>query len=274
VSSFAEFLDVVHVGSDRYVSAHASPLSRPTLFGGAIVAQGLRAAADTATAGLFPASLHASFLRAGRAGEELAYDVERIRDGRAFATRRVSASQGDRTILTMTVSFHRDEPSADYQPSAPPRPPLPTTMSPDGLGVGSAGRIDSLGLEVLDLTDAAAGSSEASYLAWARSRPPLPADRVLHCCVLAYLSDTGAPAVAATAIGLVAGGPDREAGTVMTTSLDHAMWFHRAGRADRWLLVRGTPLSTAGSRGLVLGSISDQAGVQLASFTQEMLIRG
>jgi acyl-CoA thioesterase-2 len=272
VTSFAEFLEVAPIGSDRYVSAHASPLSRPTLFGGAIVAQGLRAAADTVADGLFPASLHASFLRAGRAGEDLAYDVERVRDGRAFATRRVSASQGDRTILTMTLSFHRDEPSADYQPPAPPMPPPP--MAPDGRTGASAGRVDSLGLEVLDLTDAGPGSSPASYLAWARSGHSLPADRVLHCCALAYLSDTGAPAVAATVIGLLAGGPDREAGAVMTTSLDHAMWFHRAGRADRWLLIRGTALSTAGSRGLVLGAISDEAGIQLASFTQEMLIRG
>jgi acyl-CoA thioesterase-2 len=91
---------------------------------------------------------------------------------------------------------------------------------------------------------------------------------------MAYLSDAGAPAVAASAIGIHAGGPDREDGSVMTTSLDHAMWFHRPGRADDWLLIRGTSMSTAGSRGLVLGSICDRAGRHLATFTQEMLIRG
>jgi acyl-CoA thioesterase-2 len=91
---------------------------------------------------------------------------------------------------------------------------------------------------------------------------------------MAFMSDCGAPGVAAWAIGLAAGGPDGSRdGTPMTTSLDHAMWFHRPGLCDDWVLVSAVPLSTAGSRGLILGSVHDRDGRHLASFTQEMLIR-
>jgi acyl-CoA thioesterase-2 len=268
VSSLADFLDVVQIGPDRFRSSKPSPLSRPTLFGGAVIAQALRAAAKTVQAGLYPHSLHANFLRAGRKGEDIVYQIERIRDGRSFATRSVRVSQGDRGTMAMTVSFHHDEPSPDFQPTRRwiPTPPDDSSRQPP--------RSDSLGVEFIDLVDSPLGPAATNYLAWVRSAQQLPADRVLQCCVLAYLSDAGAPAVTATAVGIHAGGPDREAGSVMTTSLDHAMWFHRPGRADDWLLIQGTPLSTAGSRGLVLGAIHDRDGAQLASFTQEMLIRG
>jgi acyl-CoA thioesterase-2 len=267
--SLAEFLEVEGIAPDLYVSTKASPLSRPTLFGGALIAQSLRAAGHTAGPGMYPSSLHATFVRAGKAGSDLQFRVDRTRDGRSFATRQVVAEQDGRTLLTMTVSFHVDEPGGDFQPVGPVVPPPPADRSGDG----PPPRSGSLGVDLVDLTDRGALPADAEYLAWTRSGRVLPDDRLLHSCVLAYLSDSGAPAVAATAIGLQAGGPDREAGSVRTTSLDHAMWFHRPGRGDDWVLVHGLPLSTAGSRGLVLGSISDRAGRRLASFTQEMLIR-
>ena len=127
-----------------------------------------------------------------------------------------------------------------------------------------------LGIDIVEIGE----PGDARYLAWARSQQALPADRVLHAAALAFMSDCGAPGVAAWAIGLAAGGPDGSRdGTPMTTSLDHAMWFHRPGRCDDWVLVSAVPLSTAGSRGLILGSVHDREGRHLASFTQEMLIR-
>ncbi|MGX7677958.1 acyl-CoA thioesterase [Jatrophihabitans sp. DSM 45814] len=264
--TLVDFLDLDRVGPDHFISSKESPLSRPTLFGGALIAQALRAAAATTASEVYPNSLHATFLRAGQSGADVHHHVERTRDGRSFASRQVRVAQGERTIMTMTASFHRDEVGGEFQRRWPPTP-APPDVRP------LAPHEDALGVEVVDLTDATATAADLEYLAWARSAHPLADDRVLQCCVLAYISDTGAPAVAAAAIGVHAGGPNREAGSVMTTSLDHAMWFHRPGRADDWLLIRGIPVSTARSRGLVLGSMFDRSGAHLASFTQELLIR-
>ena len=167
----------------------------------------------------------------------------------------------------MTASFHRDEPSPEYQPAADGPVPRPDD---ELLAARASSGPSALGIDVVDVSE----PGEPRYLAWARSREQLPADRVLHACAMVYASDSGAPGVAATAIGLLAGGPDRQHGDApMTASLDHAIWFHRAGRCDDWFLVSAVPLSTAGSRGLVLGSLRDRSGRHLASFTQEMLIR-
>jgi acyl-CoA thioesterase-2 len=209
--------------------------------------------------------LHANFLRAGRSDRELELRVARVRDGRAFATRQVTVAQGERVIMTMTASFHSDEPSPEYQA------PAHSVPIPDETAAGLPG--GPLGMDVVELSPATAREAP-HYLAWARAHDELPDDRVLHACVMAFLSDSGAPGVAADAIGVQAAGPDRENGPGnMTTSLDHSMWFHRAGHVDDWVLVEGIALSTAGSRGLLMGSMHDGEGRRLTTFTQELLIR-
>jgi acyl-CoA thioesterase-2 len=277
MTTLTDLVEVEAVGPDRYRAVTDSPLSRPTLFGGALVAQALRAAAASTDQDKHPHSLHATFVRAGRAGHGVELAVARTRDGRSFSTRHVTVSQGERVVMTMTASFHRDEPSPEYQRPANPTVPYPAgallaapaaPAAPDGPADRS--RRDMLGIDIVETGE----PGEARYLAWARSQQALPADRVLHACTMAFMSDCGAPGVAAWAIGLAAGGPDGSGGgTPMTTSLDHAMWFHRPGRCDDWVLVSAVPLSTAGSRGLILGSVHDREGRHLASFTQEMLIR-
>jgi acyl-CoA thioesterase II len=277
MTPLTDLLEVEALGSDRYRAVIDSPLSRRTLFGGALVAQALRAAAATTDPEKYPHSLHASFVRAGRAGDGVQFQVARTRDGRSFSTRQVTVTQGERVVMTMTASFHRDEPSPEYQrvPDIPvPRPGEGGSGSRGFPGDDSAGRLPRhpgpLGIDIVDVSD----PGEAIYLAWARSPQALPDDRVLHACAMAFMSDCGAPGVAAWAIGLQAAGPDGSGGDApITTSLDHAMWFHRAGRCDDWVLVSAAPLSTAGSRGLVLGSVHDRNGRHLASFTQELLIR-
>jgi acyl-CoA thioesterase-2 len=261
-----DLVAVEALGRDHYRAVTDSPLSRPTLFGGALVAQALRAAAASTDPQKYPHSLHATFVRAGQAGQGVEFRVARTRDGRSFSTRHVTVSQGERTLMTMTASFHRDEPSREYQ-----RPADTSVPCPDDLVSGpGARRREPLGMDIVEVSE----PNATKYLAWARSQQPLPADRVVHACVMAFLSDSGAPGVAASAIGFLAGGPDRQHGDApMTTSLDHAMWFHRAGRCDDWVLVSAVPLSTAGSRGLLLGAVHDRAGRHLASFTQELLIR-
>jgi acyl-CoA thioesterase-2 len=267
MATFTDLVEVEALGSDRYRAVTDSPLARPTLFGGALLAQALRAAAASTDQDKHPHSLHAAFVRAGQAGNGVEFQVTRTRDGRSFSTRQVTVWQGERVLATVTASFHRDEPSPEYQ--SPADGPVPR---PDDelLAARASSGPSALGIDVVDVSE----PGEPRYLAWARSREPLPADRVLHACAMAYASDSGAPGVAATAIGLLAGGPDRQHGDApMTASLDHAIWFHRAGRCDDWFLVSAVPLSTAGSRGLVLGSLRDRSGRHLASFTQEMLIR-
>jgi acyl-CoA thioesterase II len=263
MTTLTDLVEVEAIGPDRYRAVTASPLSRPTLFGGALVAQALRAAAASTDPEKHPHSLHATFVRAGRAGHGVELAVARTRDGRSFATRQVTASQGERVVMTMTASFHRDEPSPEYQ--------RPAGMAmPDPAGPADGSRRGMLGIDIVEIGE----PGDARYLAWARSRQALPADRGLHAAAMAFMSDCGAPGVAAWAIGLAAGGPDGSRdGTPMTTSLDHAMWFHRPGLCDDWVLVSAVPLSTAGSRGLILGSVHDRDGRHLASFTQEMLIR-
>jgi acyl-CoA thioesterase-2 len=282
MTTLIDLVEVDALGSDRYRAVTDSPLTRPTLFGGALIAQALRAAAASTDAEKRPHSLHATFLRAGQAGNGVEFQVARTRDGRSFSTRQVTVSQGERVLATITASFHRDEPSPEYQ--SPVDGPVPFLDDEILAARASCGR-SALGIDVVDVSE----PGEPRYLAWARSQQPLPADRVLHACAMAFASDSGAPGVAATAIGLLAGGPDVPLGArapekprrgrwqhgdaSMTTSLDHAIWFHRAGRGDDWFLVSAVPLSTAGSRGLVLGSLRDRNGRHLASFTQEMLVR-
>jgi acyl-CoA thioesterase II len=263
MTTLTDLVEVEAIGPDRYRAVTDSPLSRPTLFGGALVAQALRAAAASTDPEKHAHSLHATFVRAGRAGHGVELAVARTRDGRSFATRQVTASQGERVVMTMTASFHRDEPSPEYQ--------RPAGMAmPDPVGPADGSRRGMLGIDIVEIGE----PGDARYLAWARSRQALPADRGLHAAAMAFMSDCGAPGVAAWAIGLAAGGPDGSRdGTPMTTSLDHAMWFHRPGLCDDWVLVSAVPLSTAGSRGLILGSVHDRDGRHLASFTQEMLIR-
>jgi acyl-CoA thioesterase-2 len=271
MTTLTDLVEVKAVGPDRYRAVTDSPLSRPTLFGGALVAQALRAAAASADPEKHPHSLHATFVRAGRAGRGVELAVARTRDGRSFSTREVTVSQGERVVMTMTASFHRDEPSPEYQRPADMAVPDPAGAFPPGRArPPGRSRRAMLGIDIVEIGE----PGDTRYLAWARSRQALPADRVLHACTMAFVSDCGAPGVAAWAIGLAAGGPDGSRdGTPMTTSLDHAMWFHRPGRCDDWVLVSAVPLSTSGSRGLILGSLHDRDGRHLASFTQEMLIR-
>src|SRR5215469_2048019 len=132
MTTLTDLVGVEAIGLDRYRAVTDSPLTRPTLFGGALVAQALRAAAASTDPEKHPHSLHATFVRAGRAGYGVELAVARIRDGRSFSTRQVTVSQGERVVMTMTASFHRDEPSPEYQRPADMAVPDPAGAFPAG----------------------------------------------------------------------------------------------------------------------------------------------
>src|SRR5260370_22418484 len=134
MTTLTDLVEVEALGSDRYRAVTDSPLSRRTLFGGALVAQALRAAAATTDPEKYPHSLHATFVRAGRAGNGVQFQVARTRDGRSFSTPHLTATQGERVVMTLTASFHRDEPIPEHQ-----RPPDVPVRCPDGAGSGSRG---------------------------------------------------------------------------------------------------------------------------------------
>lgn len=238
------------------------------LYGGHIVAQALRAAANTVDDGQLPHSLRAYFIRRGDNQEPVRYEVDRIRNGRSFATRRVVARQSVGAILNLEASFQRDEESPDIQtmqfPEGTPSPtsvertswsdffdrrPLPEEAMPQMPGTG-LGRI----------------------AAWMKVNNDLGDDELLQRCALAYLSDD-LPTDA-----VIRSCPEakkyHEGGQYpFNASLDHTIWFHRPVRADQWHLHDISCQNFQAGRGLAVGHIFSESGIHVATLAQEALVR-
>ncbi|KUJ69418.1 acyl-CoA thioesterase II [Streptomyces albus subsp. albus] len=252
------------------------------VFGGQVAGQALVAAGRT-TDGERPVhSLHAYFLRPGLPGVPIVYQVERVRDGRSFTTRRVVAVQRGRTIFNLTASFHQPEPGFEHQVRMP-EVPAPETLPRIGeelrehLGelpeaLRRMERRQAFDIRYVDRLrwnrEELAGL-EARSRVWMRALGPLDSDPLIHTCALTYASDmTLLDAVRIPVEPLW--GPR---GFDMA-SLDHAMWFHRPFRADEWFLYdQESPVATGG-RGLARGRIYDREGRLLVSVVQEGLFRG
>lgn len=230
------------------------PTDANHIFGGLVFAQGLAAAARTVS-GLEPHSVHASFLTGGRPGDHLTYDVERTRDGRSFATRRVVAHQGDDVLLVLTAGFHREETGVEFADpiaSGVPRPEdLPT------------GRYDNPVFESRD-----APPDGLVRRAWFRLRDAIGDDPLLHAQALAYLSDFGPTRAAREPHAHLADDAKR-----MSVTLGHDLWFHRQPRVDGWVLSELRAVATGRGRGLSTGSIRASDGTLLATIAQEVLLR-
>jgi acyl-CoA thioesterase-2 len=178
----------------------------------------------------------------------------------------VNARQDGKVIFTLSASFHRDEFGRDFQSPirAVTPPPAPDWVDP------IRHRASGMGIDVIDCT-AVEPESLPAFLGWTRARGKVIEDRVLDACIMAYMSDMGPGGVTATAVGLnLDGGMDSIAAMA---SIDHAMWFHRASQSHEWMLIDATPVSVAGSRGLIRGTMHDAEGRHLASFAQELLVR-
>ena len=251
---------------------------RQRVFGGQVAGQALVAAARTVTEpGRLVHSLHSYFLRPGDPTVPIVYQVDRIRDGRSFTTRRVVAIQHGRAIFHLSASFHDAEPGLDFEPPAPldvpPPEELPTfceRLAPFKDKVGpwydKPRPIDIRYAPPDPLHDPSVRSDDQHV--WLRADGSLPDDPVLHACVITYASDMTLLDTTLRPFGKSSFNTD-----LMMASLDHAMWFHRPFRADEWLLYSQSALSTSGARGLAGGRIYTADGHLAISVAQEGLIR-
>jgi acyl-CoA thioesterase-2 len=249
------------------------------VFGGLVVAQALVAAARTVE-GRAPHSLHGYFLLLGDPAVPIVYEVDRIRDGKSFTTRRCNAIQHGRAIFSLSASFQIEEAGFEHAFSMPKVPfpeSLPTETEmlrrPDAAMPEAMRRwfAQDLPIEVrpVDLPRYVRHQTGAlEQQVWLRATGPLPGDPAIHRAVLAYLSDM-------TLLGavLAAHGHSVFDTGLQVASLDHALWFHRPFRADDWLLYAQDSPNSCGARGLARGLLFSHDGRLVASVVQEGLIR-
>jgi acyl-CoA thioesterase-2 len=246
---------------DRFLAVPVqTPLRR--LFGGQVAAQALRAASMTVDTPRPPHSLHGYFIRPGRPSEGVYFEVERTRDGRAFSTRRVTASQEGKPVFEMLASFHDPEPGADWQEATLPPVPSPQELRTVSF-TGLFGK--SHPVEIRPVTPPEPGTFPKIHPFWVRVTAPVGPDEASHACLLTYLSDIATVRAACA--------PGTTAWPGLTVSLDHSVWFHRPARVDQWLLISMDPAAHIGTRGLARGSIQTTDGTLIASVAQEALLR-
>jgi acyl-CoA thioesterase-2 len=248
---------------------------RQRVFGGQVAGQALMAAGRTVARGRVH-SLHSYFLRPGDPTVPILYDVDRIRDGKSFTTRRVSAIQHGQAIFTMACSFHDDEMGIDHQIPMPEVPApedlasLPERLRPrqDELADWFARPHPIDQRYIGEIPSTQTEPSEPYQRLWIRADGELADDPLLHACVVAYASDMSLYDTILTPH------PGRLTdGDFMGASIDHCMWFHRSFRADEWLLFDADSPIAAGGRGLARGFLFDRAGRLVVSMVQEGLTR-
>ncbi|MGH3974161.1 MAG: acyl-CoA thioesterase II [Pseudonocardiaceae bacterium] len=276
VDRLVALLDLERIEDDIFRGV-SSPEPTVRVFGGQVAGQALIAAGRTVPPERGVHSLHAYFIRAGDPRIPIVYDVDRLRDGRSFTTRRVVAIQHGEAIFSLAASFQISEQGLDHADV------MPDVAAPEQLDdlqtwarrAGNARppitRIP-LPFDLRYVTPPIWGgvadeSGSGRQQLWLRADGILPDDPLVHLCVLAYASDL-------TLLWSVAAGHDHVLGQdVMAASLDHAMWFHRPFRADEWVLYDCASPSATGGRGLATGRFFSRDGRLIASVVQEGLIR-
>jgi acyl-CoA thioesterase-2 len=251
--------------------------NRQRVFGGQVAGQALVAATRTVEAGRHVHSLHAYFLRPGDPTVPILYEVDRIRDGKGFSTRRVVAIQHGRAIFNLQASFHIPEPGPDFQLTAPADVPEPeslpdfkTRMAPFKERLGDwYDRPRPIDLRHVDGHPfTRQGAPADGQRVWMRADGELPDDPTLHACIVTYASDMTLLDTTILPFGM-----SWDSDVVQMASLDHAMWFHRPFRADDWLLYDQSAISTGQARGLAGGAIFTRDGTLAVSVVQEGLVR-
>lgn len=249
------------------------------VFGGQVIGQALVAGARTVE-GRRPHSLHGYFLRPGSPKAPIIYEVDRIRDGGSFTTRRVVAIQYGQAIFSMSASFHKEEPGFDHA-EAMPDVPMPEQLSGDGSIKTDAfatmpeavrryfERERPIEMRPVQFDRYLTREKmEPKFHIWIRAMERLPDDSAIHQAVLAYASD-----LTLLDSSLIAHGRTVFEREIQAASLDHALWIHRPFRADDWMLYAQESPNASGARGFARGSIFTRDGLLVASVAQEGLVR-
>ncbi|MGV8937701.1 MAG: acyl-CoA thioesterase II [Allorhizobium sp.] len=279
MQSLIETLDLEKLEEDLFRGS--SPQNGwQRVFGGQVIAQALMAAQRCVPEDRFVHSLHAYFMRPGDPSVPIVYQVERIRDGSSFTTRRVVAIQHGKAIFSMSASFQIDEPGFDHQVEMPEVTPPEQLIgekefkemflanAPEGVKK-YWGRNRPIEIRPVSLVHYMSKEKlDPRTNIWVRATGTVPNDRQYQAAILAYLSDMTLLDTSLYAHGTSIFDPD-----LQVASLDHAMWFHRPCALDDWLLYTQDSPSAFGARGMTRGSLYSRDGALVASVAQEGLIR-
>jgi acyl-CoA thioesterase-2 len=278
----ADLLDILDLEPlEQNLFRGRSPRDRwQRVFGGQVIGQALVAATRTVPPERRPHSLHAYFLLGGDPKVPIIYEVDRIRDGRSFTTRRVVAIQHGRPIFSMSASYHVEEPGFSHQAEMP-AVPSPEDLPGEGALKASVmprmpdpvrayfERERPIELRPVEIERYAARQpGPARFHVWIRATSALPDDPAVHQAVLAYASD-----MTLLDTSLSPHGRTVFESEIQPASLDHALWFHRPFRADEWLLYAQDSPSASGGCGFSRGLIFTRDGTLVASVAQEGMIR-
>jgi acyl-CoA thioesterase-2 len=271
-----KFLEVERI--DKYLFIGNSPKRPSRVFGGQVLAQSLNAAIRTVDRLRHAHSMHAYFLRPGNPAKQIVYEVDPIRDGRSFTTRRVVAKQDGVAIFNTSVSFHNEEQGLSHQferPQVTPPEELEsdhvfwTRMAQENPGQVDAPKVQPIERKPVIRRDYLAPQpQEPEQHIWFRALGGLGDDPCRHQTLLAYMSDfalLGAALLPHPYTGF--------SKNIQVASLDHALWFHRPFRADEYLLYAMDSPSAGGGRGFSRGSFYTRDGELVASTAQESLLR-
>ncbi|RYZ55063.1 MAG: acyl-CoA thioesterase II [Proteobacteria bacterium] len=272
-------LDIKEIEKQVYLG-HSEDLGFRNLFGGQVLGQALIAAGRTVEADRPPHSLHGYFIRPGNSEDPLYYEVDLIRSGRSFSTRRVVAKQNGLAIFSMSASFQAPESGLEHQIE------MPSVPGPEGIASEQDRARQAAALipeksraqwtrerpieyrEINPMNPFQPKVAEAKRQVWIKTAGALSDDPLLHRALLAYTSDFGLAGTALLPHGLSLMKND-----VMMASLDHAMWFHSDFRFDDWLLYTTESSVSHGARGFNQGKIFTRDGRLVVSVTQEGLMR-
>ncbi|KQP71907.1 acyl-CoA thioesterase II [Microbacterium sp. Leaf288] len=256
-------------------ASQSMPLGR--VYGGQVLAQSIVAASRTIPEERIVHSMHGYFLRPGDSAKGITFSVDRIHDGRSFSTRRTQAFQEGVPIFSMIASFQDEDPGLEHQEPMPEGVPAPEDL-PDieshlgGLHPMSKRLFTDRPVDLRHVPAPIYVTADAEkaprQAVWMRVRRPIPDDPAIHRAALAYLSDLTIQESILRAHGVSWATPG-----LKVASLDHAMWWHRFGRVDEWMLYVQESPSARGGRGLASGRIYAADGTLLASVAQEIMIR-
>ena len=259
---------------DDFTFVADSLMPQQRIFGGQVVAQCLMAANQTVSGALTAHSLHAYFLRAGDPSTPIDFEVDPIRDGRSFSTRRVVARQNGEAIFNTSISYHKDEDGVSHC-FGMPEVTAPRTEADDLSGFrgfttkpGDPNLIDLYQIERQRVTEYLAESQPPIGRSWFRAVGPLPEDTTAHQAALVMISDYS---LLSTVFY-----PHPYTNPIkhfMAASLDHAIWFHHPGKMDEWVLYDCDTPRAGGGRGFSRGFLWAQDSTLLASTAQESLMR-